>query len=202
MLDTKNIRKLYLNEYPMKKIADNLGCSVYMVWKNVSDIARPRNYRTRFGRGFKGKPCSEENKKKASIRMKGKKMSKESRKKLSESRIGMKFTDEHKLNISKGHKGLLCGENHPNWKGGITNKRTKYRNCPEYKEWRTRVFKRDEYICTMCGETKEYLHAHHLIPFSDKMDNYDINNGKTVCYKCHEYIHGFALGKGSKKNKR
>jgi len=109
-------------------------------------------------------------------------------------------SEETKLKISKStYHSNLKGENNSNWKGGISTERNSKRNSTEYKHWRTSVFKRDNFTCQKCGNTKEYLHAHHLKPFSEEMDNFDVCNGLTVCYKCHEAIHGIKFGKGSKK---
>jgi len=109
-------------------------------------------------------------------------------------------SEETKLKISNSHKesGRFKKEKNPNWNGGISSSRTAFRGSTEYKKWRQDVFKRDKFTCQHCGNTKEYLHAHHLKSFAEEMDNVDVSNGLTVCYKCHEKIHGFKLGKGSK----
>lgn len=113
-------------------------------------------------------------------------------------RHNIPHSEETKELISNKLKGRFCGELNPNWKGGISSERTQFRGSVEYKKWRIDVFKRDNYICQRCGNAKEYLHAHHIKLFKEEMDNYDVSNGLTVCYKCHEEIHGFKLGKGSK----
>lgn len=72
-------------------------------------------------------------------------------------------------------------------------------NMGKYLEWRSAVFKRDNYHCQNCSE-KGYIEAHHIIPFSKiiKMFNikttqdarnckelWDIGNGITYCRACH-----------------
>jgi 5-methylcytosine-specific restriction endonuclease McrA len=68
-----------------------------------------------------------------------------------------------------------------------------------YLEWRSDVFKRDNYHCSKCGK-KGYLEAHHIIPFSIILKEFniknldqalkckelwDIGNGITLCSSCH-----------------
>jgi predicted nucleic acid-binding Zn ribbon protein len=105
-----------------------------------------------------------------------------------------------KLRFKKGEENPAFGRDQTgpannNWKGGITNTNQKRRNDPRLVEWRQEVFKRDNYTCQDCGE-KGYLHAHHIIPFSqDYSKAFDLENGKTLCVDCHEKIHGRFIGK-------
>jgi len=97
-------------------------------------------------------------------------------------------SQEFKDKISKAFRG----ENHPNWKGGIMKGR-KDRNLIEYKNWRKEVFGRDKYTCQMCGIKNRKglgfsirLEADHIIPYAISFTGrYDINNGRTLCTKCH-----------------
>jgi ribosomal protein L37AE/L43A len=67
------------------------------------------------------------------------------------------------------------------------------RGTREYKEWKKQVLKRDNYTCKKCG-SKINIVVHHIIRFRNCRDNpqllYDINNGITLCKKCHEIEHG------------
>ena len=67
------------------------------------------------------------------------------------------------------------------------------RNDPRYKKWRNSVFERDRYECQICGSVKN-IQAHHIIPWSKTRNNkdlrYDIDNGITLCRKCHLKAHG------------
>jgi len=83
-------------------------------------------------------------------------------------------------------------ETHWNWKGGITSEEKLIRDSNEYKEWRINVFKRDNYACLNCGDKGGKLQAHHLENFSSNLDlRFDINNGVTLCFKCHSpKMHG------------
>lgn len=86
----------------------------------------------------------------------------------------------------------MCGKNHWNWKGGFGGVQNK-RWCPEYNAWRKKVFKRDNYVCQECNEQMTYknpLHAHHIIKFCDSLElAFDVDNGITLCKKCHIKIH-------------
>lgn len=91
------------------------------------------------------------------------------------------------------HMKSAKGEKNPNWRGGIITK-TIIRWSPEYKEWRTTVFKRDNFTCQNCGYKGKKLNAHHLvIPFKDCFDDKEmllnIDNGLTLCEKCHKKLH-------------
>ena len=78
------------------------------------------------------------------------------------------------------------GENHWMWKGGITPERHKIYTSLKYKLWRKSVFERDNYTCQMCSITCTALEAHHKHRFSDYKDKrFDIDNGITLCKKCH-----------------
>ena len=66
------------------------------------------------------------------------------------------------------------------------------RTSLEYKVWKEKVFKRDEYTCQYpkCG-SKEKIQAHHIKKFSEhKHIKTAVFNGITLCKKCHEKIYG------------
>lgn len=63
----------------------------------------------------------------------------------------------------------------------------------EYKEWRLKVYKRDQYRCKMpgCNSTSKDIAAHHIFPkklYPEKQ--FDLENGITLCRKCHEKTYG------------
>jgi hypothetical protein len=140
----------------------------------------------------KGHKCSEEIKKKMSLASKGNPKSEKHRKAISKALTGKP-------------KPWQVGNKHWNWKGGISSFMLQIRNCWKYKEWRSSVFERDNYTCQSCGDNKGHnLNAHHWKEFSkiieknniitleqalDCEELWSINNGITLCEKCHKDLH-------------
>lgn len=98
------------------------------------------------------------------------------------SRLGSKHSKETKRKMSLAHKG----EKSYLWKGGITEKNKIIRTGLEYRLWRTAVFERDNYTCIWCGQKGGRLNADHIKRFSDYPElRFAIDNGRTLCQKCH-----------------
>lgn len=59
------------------------------------------------------------------------------------------------------------------------------------KKWRKQVFERDKYTCRCCGHYKgKTLRAHHIEGWNNNINlRYVINNGITLCNKCHIEFH-------------
>jgi len=78
------------------------------------------------------------------------------------------------------------------WKGGLTDQNRKHRNSLMYKNWRERVYQRDDYTCQKCGARNGngktvYLNADHIKPWATYPElRFDISNGKTLCLDCHK----------------
>lgn len=91
---------------------------------------------------------------------------------------GVKHSVERIKNQSLGHKKLgLVGPKSPAWKGG----------CRIF--WRKCIFEKDDYTCQNCG-SKEKLVAHHIKSFNEYPElRLDLNNGLTLCQRCHYDIH-------------
>lgn len=80
------------------------------------------------------------------------------------------------------------GKDHWNWKGGISVIDDN-RDSFDYKEWRKAVYKRDNYQCVFCG-SKEKLNAHRKKSWKYYPElRYEIDNGITLCEKCHIKLH-------------
>jgi 5-methylcytosine-specific restriction endonuclease McrA len=116
---------------------------------------------------------------------------------------GKKHTKESIEKARKSHKeNNARGENHYRWKGGISKLITNIRTTFEYRQWRSDVFTRDNYICRECGyENGNKLQAHHIKSISYLIQKYEIttleqaikceelfniNNGLTLCLDCHK----------------
>lgn len=81
-------------------------------------------------------------------------------------------------------------ENCPFWKGGITQKNQKIRSSFEYRLWREAVFARDNFTCQKCFQKGNELHPHHIMNFSTFLSlRFAIDNGITLCKKCHIEFH-------------
>lgn len=94
-------------------------------------------------------------------------------------------SDIKTCNNCKGNN--ISGENHPNWKGGISSNYLNGRNTKEYNYWRKSVYKRDNYTCQCCNKYGGILNAHHIENYSEHEEiRLDIINGITLCKTCHD----------------
>lgn len=66
---------------------------------------------------------------------------------------------------SESKIGLLIGDKHPNWKGGITTLNRRLREAFQV-QLAPKILKRDNYTCQICG-AKGKLHVHHIRHFKD-----------------------------------
>lgn len=100
--------------------------------------------------------------------------------------IGRKHSFETRKKISLARIGKYTGKNNPNWQGGKKHSNQNKRLSLEYKKWRNDIKQRDG-KCLECG-SREKLHAHHIISVRHTNDIClltDMNNGVTLCKKCH-----------------
>jgi len=97
-------------------------------------------------------------------------------------KIGKTRSTETKKKLSKAKLGSL----NPMWRGGASSDRLKAINTQEYKRWRKTVFERDNYTCQYCGVRGGRLNADHKVPWSiSREKRFDLDNGQTLCVKCH-----------------
>lgn len=100
--------------------------------------------------------------------------------------IGLALDNAHAAVNPKGEIVVWIGHSIPPWERGKSNKR----NTPEYQAWRNKVFERDNYTCQKCGQKGGTLNAHHIKSFKDYPElRTDVNNGITLCEKCHKEEH-------------
>lgn len=69
----------------------------------------------------------------------------------------------------------------------------KVRSGKNYTNWRKAVLERDNYKCVKCGAI-DSLQTHHIKQLSKYPElATDINNGITLCYKCHKKEHSKSI---------
>lgn len=146
---------------------------------------------------------SVESRKKMSESRKGKSPSDKIRQNISEKlkgRIpwnkGKHLPEETRKKMSLVHKGSKSYR----WKGGITLLNLQIRSCFQYRQWRSDVFTKDDFTCQQCFQRGGQLETHHIISFSKIIEKnriktledalnceelWNINNGITLCKKCH-----------------
>lgn len=115
-------------------------------------------------------------------------------------RKGTKHTEETKNKISIAKKLNPCrhwlgkkrpelsGENHFNWKGGISTK-DRLERVRFSQVFRKEVLKRDDYTCQICNKRGGSLQVDHIKSWFDNPElRFDINNCRTLCMNCHYKI--------------
>ena len=155
---------------------------------------RPLPHKTRKGlpSTFKGRKHTEEAKRKIGAAARSR----------PSNRTGVRHTPETRAKIRKITRERACrGDKHYNWQGGIQSEHRRIRKSPEYIDWRDAVYKRDEYTCVQCGDSRGgNLTAHHKKWFAFHPDlRFVVANGETLCEECHEILHqvsGCECGKG------
>lgn len=124
---------------------------------------------------------------------KGWHLSEETKRKFSEIRKGIKLSEETKRRMSIARKG----KGGSNWKGGISPINERIRKSLDFRIWREKVFKYDNYACWICGIKSGYgetvkLHPHHLFSFSKYPHlRFKKSNGLTLCEFCHKTYTNF-----------
>jgi 5-methylcytosine-specific restriction endonuclease McrA len=105
------------------------------------------------------------------------------------------------------HFPQISGEKCHFWKGGGRFFVGQIRKILEYNNWRLQVYERDDFKCQIpgCDNPKRKINAHHIVQFlyminknniksieeaQNCQELWDINNGITLCEKCHRKIRG------------
>jgi hypothetical protein len=129
--------------------------------------------------------------------------------KQSISHIGKPQSIETRIKRSAKFQGVSIDE----WNGFINPINDSIRKCTEYKQWRRAIFTRDNYTCQNCGGKQVYLHADHYPKMLAQLlkeykiktvdegrrckELWDINNGRTLCTKCHKKTPTYGKNKGA-----
>ena len=126
--------------------------------------------------------------------------------------LGKERKNLHSFETKQRLSLLHRGKKSPLYIDGRTNLVSSIRGLLEYREWRNRVFKRDNYTCKRCPN-REHLEAHHRNSFSSLVTSFlqryshldptidifllvelarkykpfwNIRNGETLCENCHK----------------
>ena len=68
----------------------------------------------------------------------------------------------------------------------MTNLLELLKGSSDYRNWRKSVFERDNFICQFCGQRGGILNADHIQSFTYFPElRFSIDNGRTLCRKCH-----------------
>jgi len=96
-----------------------------------------------------------------------------------------KENDDRLMKMAKDRSGKK------NWRwNNDATQRWRDKHKRELNRWRKKIFERDNYICQKCGQVGGLLHPHHKILVSENKDSaLDLDNGVTLCSKCHHEIH-------------
>lgn len=75
-------------------------------------------------------------------------------------------------------------------KDRFEEERLRERDYFEYKEWERGVKEKDKYTCRSCNRIGGKLVSHHLDGYHwCKKRRTDLDNGVTLCERCHENFH-------------
>lgn len=111
--------------------------------------------------------------------------------------LGRKPSKETREKMRNSH----LGEKSHLWKGGVSTLYELIRTCYKYRQWRSDVYTRDNFICVTCNKRGYKLNADHIKSFSEIIREFDIksldealdceelwniNNGRTLCLDCHK----------------
>ena len=163
-----------------KKYADG---QYYMGPSGTCPICNNNFKQDSHGQTFCSKSCMYKGRKPATVTQK--------RLEYIESLKGVKRDPEIGKKISATNRAAnRKGSNNPKWKFENAS-RDRDRKLIDYKNWRLAVYQRDNFTCVMCGITheEEYIHADHIERWVDSPEKrFDINNGRTLCRKCHYFV--------------
>lgn len=175
------------------------GCGLKLIYNKENKRTNKKFCSKECSTHYREQGITDEHKKNISLGKKGVKLSDKHRESLSLVKKGKPIIHliTHKEEISNKISLALRGkpqpwnrgENHPRYiDGGKAQwQRQKAMGRVEYKEWRRKIFERDNYTCQICGEKGKRLNADHILSWKDYPDlRYDLDNGRTLCVKCHK----------------
>lgn len=136
--------------------------------------------------------------------------------KLSKESLGNTFPNCMSCSMKTGdYNSIICkkcyrGELRPAWRGGISRLSSRIRGLPQNRKWQLLCMKRDGFSCVECGivpKMSNALEVHHKKQFalilkenkinsledaSNCLELWDIDNGETLCRKCHKLTDSYS----------
>ncbi len=116
------------------------------------------------------------------------------------------FKQGHRCNICGTKRGAkkISGKNSYMWDPNLTDEDRKSQKSRlsdiKYREWRSKVYKRDDFTCQKCSQKGRQLNGHHIESWaSNKKLRLVKYNGITLCHYCHIKFHKIY---GRKNNNR
>ena len=134
----------------------------------------------------------------------GRKASPATRLRLRVSHLGKRVSDATRAKMAetaRRNRAQRSGPNSHLWRGGLTALTKLIRSSAQYAQWRTAIFRRDNFTCIFCGEHggelnadhfpitfSEIIRGHNITTIADALacvELWDTNNGRTLCRECH-----------------
>lgn len=95
------------------------------------------------------------------------------------------------------------GANHYKWNPKLTreDRESRGRQANKTRNWRNKVFERDNYTCVICRQRGGRLNAHHLNSWDTHEDErFLVSNGVTLCRQDHISFHKkYGYGENTKE---
>jgi len=125
------------------------------------------------------------------------------------------YGNQHSETTKREMSKARCGSGNANWRGGITPILHLIRTSSMSEMWRDLVFHRDNFTCQHCGDNRGHnLNAHHIKALAKIVQEnnitsladvlrcgelWDIDNGMTLCEKCHRLTKNYGRTKKIKQ---
>lgn len=108
-------------------------------------------------------------------------------KEFDRNRIAAKFCSRKCHNESlKGKEPITHGRRGKRPRTYFKAHRDKH-GCAEDREWRSKVFERDNFTCQNCGQHGGKLQADHIKSVAAYPElRHEVSNGRTLCVPCHQ----------------
>lgn len=89
------------------------------------------------------------------------------------------------------------GKKATNYKDGHCGERLLIRASLEFRQWREKIFKKDNYTCQDCGDKNgSNLEPHHIKSFALYPElRFEVSNGQTLCGDCHKLTKNYGYTK-------